>query len=505
MGYLIELSKPLEVSLLVACCLLAFELAFYVFIRYILHPRLCKLKKKHTVVQEPLKQLQRMVAAMEPLVKKGVYTPEGFIKGWALGAKSLADIKKDNLYSFLSWAFFSKSYDQVKDSKPLMKQVGKLYRFLETAFPAEMAQIADGFNSEVTHPQMCLTQDFPILHRPLFIYVLLKFVDMCTEWIVMPYMGFKYGCIDTSTLNSVVNGKFNRLLAEHSDDEGIAEPEQFHVQYWMREKADSQEPPAVYFHGITHGWYNYLPAVDQLTPDRTIILVSLDNIKMASLNTKTNAPPPKIYANAVEAIFQHHNITQQVTIVGHSFGSMTTSWFMKYFPERVKHVILIDPVALLLILPDVAVNFLYRNPQTTMEWLIYFAAGREVTIAHTMYRNFNWWENILWLEDLPDHCGCTTLVCGKDDILNGPAVHVYAEHYAAQPAKKGGVLRTHLYFPDYAHADLMWRGQDLAKVDQLIRHGTPISSSSPTPGENEQLFQPLPVAVQEIEITVTAN
>jgi len=508
MGYFLrEMSKPLEVFLLLASSLLVLELAFYVYIRYILHPRLCQLKKKHQIVQEPLKQLQRMVTAMKELVKRGVYTPEGFIKGWALGAKSLSDIKKDNLYSFLSWAFFSKTYDQIKDNKPLMKQLNKIYSFLEASFPTEMAQIEDGCNSEVTHPQMCLTQDFPILHRPLFIYVLVKFMDICTEWVIMPYMGFKYGRMDMSPLNPVVDGAANRLLAEHSDDEGLAEPEQFHIQYWLREKTDSQESPAVYFHGITHGWWNYLPAIDRLTPNRTIILVALDNIKMASLNTKTNAPPPKIYANAVEAIFQRHHITQQVTIIGHSFGSMTTSWFLKYFPQRVKHVVLIDPVALLLILPDVAVNFLYRSPHTTMEWLIYVAAGREVTIAHTMYRNFNWCDNILWLEDLPDHCGCTTLVCGKDDILNGPVVHAYSEHYAAQPTKKG-TTRAHIYFPDYAHADLMWRGQDLAKVDQLIRLGTPFTSSAPTPAlvpapaKEPQLSQPLPVAVSEIEIAV---
>lgn len=363
---------------------------------------------------------------------------------------------------------------------------------------------------------MCLTKEFPIVHRPLFIYALLKLTDMCTEWVVMPYMGYKYGCMDTSTLVPRKGGpaKGHRLLAELSDDEGSAEPEQFQIQYWLRENADSQEAPAVYFHGITHGWWNYLPAIDKLTPNRSILLVSLDNIKMASLNTKANAPPPKIYANAVQAILQRHHITQQVTIVGHSFGSMTTSWFIKYFPERVKHVILIDPVALLLILPDVAVNFLYRNPQTTMEWLIYLAAGREITIAHTMYRNFQWQDNILWLEDLPDHCSCTTLVCGKDDILHGSSVHAYSEHYASQPVRRG-TTRNHIYYPSYAHGDLMWRGTDLAKVEELIRLGTPFTSSSVAPPAAvepaekavlvlKEVKKP-PVLVSEVEVSVTVS
>jgi pimeloyl-ACP methyl ester carboxylesterase len=519
MAYVVsDMSKPLEVFLLVACCFMVLEITFYFYIRIILHPRLCKLKTKHETVPQPLEHMQRMVMVMEQLAKKGVYTPEGFIKGWALGAKTLSDVKKDNLYSFLSWAFFCETYDQIKENKASLKQLNKIYSFLETSFPAEMAQIEDGYNPAVSHPNMCLTQEFPILHRPLFLYAVLKFMDMCTEWVVMPYMGFKYGRMDSYTLQPVVDGTANRLLAEHSGDGGSGEPEQFHIQYWLREKADSQESPAVYFHGITHGWWNYLPAIDRLTPNRSVILVSLDNIKMASLNTKANAPPPKIYANAVEAILQHHHITQQVTIVGHSFGSMTTSWFVKYFPERVKHVILVDPVALLLILPNVAVNFLYRNPQTCMEWLIYLAAGREITIAHTMYRNFQWQDNILWLEDLPDHCSCTTLVCGKDDILHGPSVHAYSEHYASQLAKSG-TTRNHIYYPDYAHGDLMWRGADLAGVEKLIRLGTPFTSLSvapaPAPVPEKAVLVLVPVVAEaekvalgvmsEVEVSVVVS
>ncbi len=150
------MSKPLEVFLLVTCCYLVLEIAFYFYIRLILHPRLCKLKTKHEIVQQPLEHMRRMVKVMEQLVKKGVYTPEGFIKGWALGAETLSDIKKGNMCSFLSWAFFCKTYDEIKENKASLKQLNQIYSHLETAFPAEMGQVEDGFNPALKVCYMCV-------------------------------------------------------------------------------------------------------------------------------------------------------------------------------------------------------------------------------------------------------------------------------------------------------------------------------------------------------------
>lgn len=57
--------------------------------------------------------------------------------------------------------------------------------------------------------------------------------------------------------------------------------------------------------------------------------------------------------------------------MGHSFGSITAGWFVKANPERVSHMTLVDPVSLLLCLPDVGYTFLYRQPSTVMQWIIF--------------------------------------------------------------------------------------------------------------------------------------
>merc|ERR1712146_327900 len=94
-----------------------------------------------------------------------------------------------------------------------------------------------------------------------------------------------------------------------------------------------------------------------------------------------NMPSREEYSNVVKAVLDKHNISH-VSVVGHSFGSITAAWFIKCYPDRVSHLTLLDPVSLLLSLPDVAYNFLYRKPKTMVEWYIYLGASQEITVSY---------------------------------------------------------------------------------------------------------------------------
>ena len=52
----------------------------------------------------------------------------------------------------------------------------------------------------------------------------------------------------------------------------------------------------------------------------------------------------------------------QACFIGHSFGSIVISWLLNNAPECVGSILLLDPVSLMLQEPDVAHNFLYRDP-----------------------------------------------------------------------------------------------------------------------------------------------
>ena len=60
-----------------------------------------------------------------------------------------------------------------------------------------------------------------------------------------------------------------------------------------------------------------------------------------------------------------------------------------------------------------------------MEYLIFYAASREVTVAHTLHRHFWWYNNILWLEDIPKSIGIVVALSGRDEILNPTAIAEY--------------------------------------------------------------------------------
>ena len=68
-----------------------------------------------------------------------------------------------------------------------------------------------------------------------------------------------------------------------------------------------------------------------------------------------------------------------------------------------------------------------RTPKTFMEWVIYLLASQEITVSHALRRHFWWYNNVLWLEDLPSNIGVVVGVSGNDDINNAAVIFEYVE------------------------------------------------------------------------------
>ncbi len=107
----------------------------------------------------------------------------------------------------------------------------------------------------------------------------------------------------------------------------------------------------------------------------------------------------------------------QVNIIGHSFGTMMASWFVKRYPESVKNLILLDPVSLLLFLPRTSFGFLHEAPTSVAERIIRWFAARDLTIAYNIMRNFNWRECNLIPTDIPDHIKMTIGLSPDDNLI----------------------------------------------------------------------------------------
>ena len=414
------------------------EVLFALLLCYATETTLQKLSVPLKYDDCPVAIVTRMLNTMDKLK---TYNLKIFLERWFCGAP-LETIGFENMRHFLSWVMFAKlfadlSEDDVDDIDGVIYDI---QRRLSHTFPSE-------FNPKISH--VCMTlQPLHYIHRPLAIYLLL---------------GIKNVFADMS-LQAL----------------GYTRRRHRGVNYWYRPcpaSAPQEHTPSVFFHGISTGWDNYLLLVNHLSSDRAIFLFDLDGVKSHSLNFVM--PSPEVYADTVRQVLDKHAYTK-VNLVGHSFGTITAAWFVKAHPAYVAHLTLIDPVSLLLHHPEVAFNFLYRPPGTIMEWAIYLAVSTEITIAHALRRNFWWYKNNLWLEDLDPSIGVHVSLAGGDEVCNSVTVHEYVtlcnEQRQQQALRaersEGGLAEISVcYREGHSHAEVMLCDVSLRKMAGNILGG----------------------------------
>ena len=356
----------------------------------------------------------------------GSYSFQKFACGFFCGAK-FEDIYKGNYRSFLAWAMYNTKYDLLKSNEKenvefIINEASRRYNL----------PVKEGYNHKVRHVSMTL-DPVPYIHRPLSMYVFTGLLEMVSNLLFLRLKGFQ--CYE-------IKG----------------------IKYWYRRgPITSSRAPILMLHGICSGWLFYSTLITSLSSERPIILVEIDAIKIKSMQFEM--PTPKNFSSAVMDIIKRHNFSQ-VSVVGHSFGSITAGWFVKAYPEAVSHITLLDPVSILLCFPDVAYNFIYRPPSTLMQYLIYFFASRELTISHTLHRLFYWYNNIILLDEIPSNIGVLVGIGGSDEVLNAASVYEYTEKCAIKrkeaEAKKltasedCAEIITH-YWPNFSHAEILMR------------------------------------------------
>ena len=154
----------------------------------------------------------------------------------------------------------------------------------------------------------------------------------------------------------------------------------------------------------------------------------------------------------------------QACFIGHSFGSIVMTWLVVNDPQIVGSMLLLDPVSVMLQEPDIAHNFLYREPEqgsVVQAFFKYFVAT-ELHIANTLHRHFWWFENVLWLDDLPERLRrpetFKVMLAGGDEIVNVPLVteHLKTWRPAGAKGKADTAMAVELVIkPDLDHAEVV--------------------------------------------------
>lgn len=383
MDLLLNLEIPYYLFIYLAAFWLVVEVIFGVLLCYATETSLQRLTKPLNYDDCPVVIVTRMLDNLNELK---TYDLKKFLEGWFCGAK-LEMIRRENYTHFLSWVMYAAVKNDLNEDQ--LKRVESIVDELETRLSVKFES---GYNQDVQH--VCMTlQPIKYLHRPLAIYLLLGIKNVFAD-MSLQALGYQR----------------RRLRG---------------VNYWYRRcppSSPQQHTPTVFFHGISTGWDNYMLLVNHLSSDRAIFLFDLDGVKSHSLNF--SMPTPEAYSETVRLVLEKHNCSK-VNLVGHSFGTITASWFVKAHPSYVAHLTLIDPVSLLLSHPEVAFNFLYRKPKKLMEWGIHLLVSTEVTISNALRRNFWWYKNDLWLEDVDSSIGVHVSLAGGDEVCNSETVYEY--------------------------------------------------------------------------------
>ncbi|KAK7713528.1 hypothetical protein SLS64_004779 [Diaporthe eres] len=400
---------------------------------------------------------------------ENVRDPERYLSLWALGAPP-DEIKRDNVRDFLLWAFFDRDSVAPEIEDELEGYINDTEEFLGRS-------LAPGRGRAVT---MRLTLDHvPTRYRSVVWYLIVGLVDSATHCHLL-WHGFD---LWPSPLRTNLLRVFPpRLLA--SVELARRQSPSDELCYWYRRPRSpttgvSPTLPIVFLHGIGIGLYPYVPFLASLPSTSPIIALEILPISMRL--TKSNILARPEFIRHLKEILRHHHIDQFV-LVGHSYGTVMATHVLhdSELSPRVEGVMLVDPVTLLLNLPDVAYNFTRRTPQTANEWQLWYLASMDPGIALVLGRHFFWRENIIFKEELVTGRQAAVCLSSRDLIVDTMAVARYLinddddneARKVLEAAKRSSVMTSsgvELLWVELDHAQVFDKSHDYNRVVETVR------------------------------------
>jgi pimeloyl-ACP methyl ester carboxylesterase len=347
---------------------------------------------------------------------------EEWLEMWFLGTP-IADIPRDNLVEFYAWAFFTREPAELdrENRDALESIIMKSERQFNWKFQP-------GYNPQV---KAIRTNFDPIKvwYHPLAYYVCIWTLQYGSRQ-YMRVLGFthNYGNGGVPYFHKGPPERPGVLI-----ENGIAAPR-------------IKQTPVVFVHGLGPGISPYLRFFRRLAASHECFVIELLDISQAGVEKSVAFED---MANALAAMLQAHGHTQ-ACFVGHSFGTFVLSWVSRWRPDIVAKAIFLDPVCFLLSQPDVAFNVLYRQPRNLFTTLAANTVFWELFTANSLHRNFIWYNNVLWLDELPRNA--MIALSGMDDIANAAAVKCLIEEH--QQSKGSFDELTLLWFDGFFHGEI---------------------------------------------------
>lgn len=360
------------------------------------------------------------------------------VSGWFLQAHSserwpasrVCEIHRGNVAEWMAWAFFHCDPAGLPESRRL-----ELEQLIDATADWADLEFAPGYNPAVR--AMRLTMDpIPAQHRPLIYYIV-------TAW-AFPVVTDHY------------------LLSR-----GFRQYRSGTLSYWYRPGLHQprlrQGHPIVFCHGIGVNLLPYVPLINAILDQsggRGFFLVSLPHI---STRIKEDVPSSAEVVACLSDMLASWG-EPRAHFVGHSFGSLLLAWMVRTRPDLVSMTTFIDPVCFLLVKPDVCYNFMYRRPATPTQLLIHYFLARELYIAHSLSRNFFWFQNLLWPEELS--MPALVVLGGQDSIVPAHSIRRYLA--AFKQRLRVDTVKV-LWFPEMGHGEINFGPVGVAACNRIVQ------------------------------------
>ncbi|KAI9712639.1 MAG: hypothetical protein M1812_006819 [Candelaria pacifica] len=374
------------------------------------------------LVYHPWKRLLQRPITHPPLVSRDerrklfercqnkIPEPDRYLSKWFLDAP-LREIKRDNVKEFYRWAFLNSGTHSAADEEELEEYTDGLEKIIGR-------NIASGRGSAKCL-RLTLDEVKP-RHRPLVWYLTVFAVDNFTH-MSMLYHKFRYHRTRMTPYPTVFPFRPQTLLTTHHSPART-------LSYWYRPHKSTTKLPVVFLHGIGIGLMPYVPFLGALNGasgnEEDVGIIAVELLPVSFRMTHGGLGKAET-CREIQQILLRHGF-EKFVLVSHSYGSVITTHLLKSpgICDQVASLILVDPVSILLHLPDVAYNFTYRRPRRANERQLWYFASTDIGVAHTLARCFFWSENILWKEDMGDR-KVSVFLSGRDLIVNTEQVGRY--------------------------------------------------------------------------------
>ncbi|KAK5662157.1 hypothetical protein OQA88_8062 [Cercophora sp. LCS_1] len=450
-------SRPYTTAAL--AILLTIEIVFAVF-AYLPH----KSRISHQATHPPPLTRKEREALFERCVAN-IPDWDRYLHLWFLYADP-SEIRRDNLRDFLLWAFFDSDTTVTSHEDEITHYIHRVETRLGRALlPGRGAAV----------PLRLTLDAVPICYRSIIWYLIIALIDLATH-LTLRRHGFNH-----HTTYPAPQKIFPPRAALLRPTQHVSPSPA--LTYWHRPHRSKTHHPILFIHGIGIGLWPYTSFLADLDPQ--IGIIALELLPISARLTHPPLSQAEFLSHLATILASHGPEWERFVLVSHSYGSVLTTHILRSaeLSPRVHALVLIDPVSVLLHLPDVAYNFTRRKPRTANEWQLWYFASMDVGVAEGLGRYFFWRENIIWREELVgQNRKVAASLAGRDLIVDTRAVARYLasegdftgeEEDVFDVAVDGNYLGTSgveiLWFPRLDHAQAFEERRDWRRVGEVVR------------------------------------